>query len=177
MHLSVTEEPQRRPPPPPPATQPNGASARPENVPPRPRIPPPQSDVDRRRFMGKPRGPNGENNVFADPSDKSRERRPRRNSDTSIREKTNKLLDPNDDRRRRERRQRDPRRDGKPRGPNRCLDVIDKLDVTSIYGTGRELIWRCNSDDMLTAAVFHHWPEETLERSLGHQCPETGSSL
>jgi hypothetical protein len=139
VNLSLDEEPQRRPPPPPPPIQPNGAGTRPENVPPRPRNLPPQTGEERRRLMGKPRGPPGELNIFADPSDKSRERRPRRNSDTSIREKTPKLLDPNDDRRRRERRPRDPRRDGKPRGPSRRLDVIDKLDVTSIYGTGREL--------------------------------------
>lgn len=141
MHLSVTEEPQRRPPPPPPPPmQPTGASVRPENAPPRPRGLPSQLEEDRRRFMGKSRGADGKPNIFAaDPSDKSRERRPRRNSDTSIRDKTNKVLDPNEDRRRRERRQRDPRRDGKAKGPNGRLDVIDKLDVTSIYGTGREL--------------------------------------
>jgi hypothetical protein len=134
----MSDQPKRRPPPPPPA-QPNGASARPENVPPRQRLPHLQSEVDRHRLGGKPKGPPGELNIFADPSDKSRDRRPRRNSDTSVREKTSNLLDPNDGRRRRERRHRDPRRDGKPKGPSRRLDVIDKLDVTSIYGTGREL--------------------------------------
>lgn len=58
------------------------------------------------------------------------------NFDTSIQERTTKFLDLNDDRRRRERRHRDSRKDGKPRGPSRRLYVIDKLDVTSIYGTG-----------------------------------------
>jgi hypothetical protein len=136
----MSDQPKRRPPPPPPA-QPNGASAsaRPENVPPRQRLPHLPSEVDRHRLGGKPKGPPGELNIFADPSDKSRDRRPRRNSDTSVREKTSNLLDPNDGRRRRERRHRDPRRDAKPKGPSRRLDVIDKLDVTSIYGTGREL--------------------------------------
>lgn len=57
-------------------------------------------------------------------------------------ERTPKLLDTDDDRRRRERRrrERDARhKDGKPRSKkNRQLDIIDKLDVTSIYGTGSE---------------------------------------
>ena len=138
----MDDEPKRRRPPPPP-TQPNGLNSRPENVPPKPRGLPPYLEDERRRFTGKPRGPPGELNIFADQFDKPRERRPRRNSDTSIREKTPKLLDPNDDRRRRERRHRDQRRDGKPRGHSRRLDVIDKLDVTSIYGTGRECSGDC----------------------------------
>lgn len=133
----MDDAPKRRPPPPPP-THANGPGTRPENMTPRPRGPPLSLEDERRRVTGNPRGPPGELNIFADQADKSRERRPRRNSDTSIREKTPKLLDPNDDRRKRERRPRDPRRDGKPRGPSRRLDVIDKLDVTSIYGTGRE---------------------------------------
>lgn len=50
-----------------------------------------------------------------------------------------KGLDPEDERRRRERRHRERERDGKPRSkrpPGYRLDVIDKLDVTSIFGTG-----------------------------------------
>jgi hypothetical protein len=98
---------------------------------------PPQPEEERHRRAGQPRAPPRDPNIFAD-SDKSRERRPRRNSDTSVQEKTSKLLDPNDDRRRRP---RESRKDGKPRGPSRRLDVIDKLDVTSIYGTGRKFIY------------------------------------
>ena len=85
--------------------------------------------------------------IFADPSDpsKPREGRLRRNSETSVREKTNKLLDPDeqkkhDERRRHERRHRD--KDGrrhKSKHPGHRLDVIDKLDVTSIFGTGGKL--------------------------------------
>lgn len=86
--------------------------------------------------------------IFADPPSKSKgarsrdhERRPRRNSESSIMERTPKLLDPEDDRRRRERRRREREgrhRDGKSRSKktNYQLDIIDKLDVTSIYGTG-----------------------------------------
>lgn len=120
---------------PPPPTQLNGT--RPESIPPR-RLISPTSEEDRNRPAGKLKSPPEELNIFADPSDKSRERRPRRNSETSVREKTTKFLDPNDDRRRRERRHRDSKRDGKPKGPSRKLDIIDKLDVTGIYGGGRE---------------------------------------
>ncbi|KAE8167323.1 Pal1 cell morphology protein-domain-containing protein [Aspergillus tamarii] len=91
--------------------------------------------------------------IFADPPsaglarprdrdrDRDRDRRPRRNSESSIMERP-KLLDPEDERRRRERRRREREarhRDGKPRSSKKAnyqLDIIDKLDVTSIYGTG-----------------------------------------
>ncbi|KAL2867285.1 Pal1 family protein [Aspergillus lucknowensis] len=56
-------------------------------------------------------------------------------------ERTPKLLDDDDERRRRERRRREREarhKDGKSRSrkPGYQLDIIDKLDVTSIYGTG-----------------------------------------
>lgn len=56
-------------------------------------------------------------------------------------ERASKLFDDDDEKRRRERRHREREarhRDGKPRSSrrNRQLDIIDKLDVTSIYGTG-----------------------------------------
>jgi hypothetical protein len=147
-NLSFVEKSPRRAPPPP---QTNGASRRAENVPPRPqsKIPPPghrpsYSKEERERTGGRTRGPTGQLDIFADPPDtaKVRERRPRRNSDTSIisGEKTRKFLDPDDERRRLERRQREARRHGKSKPPSRRLDIIDKLDVTSIYGTGRKLI-------------------------------------
>lgn len=50
------------------------------------------------------------------------------------------LDDDDDEKRRRDRRRREKERarDGKPRSSrrDRRLDIIDKLDVTSIYGTG-----------------------------------------
>lgn len=60
-------------------------------------------------------------------------------------DRASKLFDDEDEQRRRERRhrERDGRhRDGKHRSSrkNRQLDIIDKLDVTSIYGTGSEWI-------------------------------------
>lgn len=91
-------------------------------------------------------------NIFADPPSLSKAatvaprdkttRRPRRNSESSVMDRASKLFDDDDDeKRRRERRHRDRERhrDGKHRSrKNRQLDIIDKLDVTSIYGTGSE---------------------------------------
>ena len=146
-NLSFDDKSPRRAPAPP---QANGVSRGAENIPPKPqgRMPPPghrpsHSKEERERMAGRSRGPAGQLDIFADPPDmaKARERRPRRNSDTSIisGEKTRKFLDPDDERRRLERRQRDAKRHGKSKPASRRLDVIDKLDVTSIYGTGRKL--------------------------------------
>jgi hypothetical protein len=48
------------------------------------------------------------------------------------------------ERRRRERerrhRDRDGDKDARPKKPSRKLDIIDQLDATSIYGTGRECL-------------------------------------
>lgn len=58
-------------------------------------------------------------------------------------DRASKLFEDDDEKRRRERRHRERERrdrDGKPRSSrrDRRLDIIDKLDVTSIYGTGSE---------------------------------------
>ncbi|KAI9812152.1 MAG: hypothetical protein M1827_004818 [Pycnora praestabilis] len=91
--------------------------------------------------------------IFADPADPAspEKRRPRRNSDSSVMEnRPAKVLDPEEERRRKERRYRDrearkrdekvrpgrPNDTSKSKKPNQRLDIIDKLDVTSIYGTG-----------------------------------------
>ncbi|KAI3135898.1 hypothetical protein CBS147325_7623 [Penicillium roqueforti] len=85
--------------------------------------------------------------IFADPpalSQTSKDkapRRARRNSESSVMDRGSLLdLDDDDDKRRRERRrERESRsKDGKSRSgrKDRRLDIIDKLDVTSIYGTG-----------------------------------------
>jgi hypothetical protein len=83
--------------------------------------------------------------IFADPVEEStpKKSRPRRNSESSVLERSGKLLDPEDEKRRQERRRRERRhhersKDGKSKKPDRKLDIIDKLDVTSIYGTGRK---------------------------------------
>ncbi|OJJ36500.1 hypothetical protein ASPWEDRAFT_108589 [Aspergillus wentii DTO 134E9] len=140
---------------------PQNTGHRPAPAPPRPdnaqKFPPssraPQRDPSRRREQDP-------FDIFADPPNKAtssaatkptretrdrerqRERRPqRRNSESSIMEKTPKLLDTEEERRRRERRRREREgrpKDGKSRSKkaNYQLDIIDKLDVTSIYGTG-----------------------------------------
>lgn len=66
----------------------------------------------------------------------------RRNSDSSVADR--KPLDPEEEKKRQERKRRERERrhreregkDPKSRKPDRKLDIIDKLDVTSIYGTG-----------------------------------------
>ncbi len=119
-----------------------------ENVPPKPTAgltghhP---SRSQEQRHGGKPRGGAPELDIFADPPEPARRSRMRRNSDSSI---ASKILSPEDERRRRERRHRErearhkddknrPPTSSKSKKPNRRLDVIDSLDVTSIYGTGR----------------------------------------
>lgn len=96
----------------------------------------------------RPVKPSGELDIFADPTEstkKSDGRRVRRNSESSIMERSAKLLDPEEEKKRQERRRRERRhregssKDGsKSKKPDRKLDIIDKLDVTSIYGTGCE---------------------------------------
>lgn len=91
--------------------------------------------------------PTGELDIFADPSEspkKSDPRRVRRNSESSVMEKSGRLLDPEEEKKRQERRRRERRhrdregKEGRSKKPDRKLDIIDKLDVTSIYGTGCE---------------------------------------
>lgn len=85
------------------------------------------------------RAQKGELDIFADPPDANRpreRRQPRRNSESSVRDKP--LMDADDEKRRRERKHRESKRVGKSGKSTRRLDVIDKLDVTSIYGTGCE---------------------------------------
>lgn len=130
--------------------------ARGENVPPRgpPNHRPSRSQEEamRARRAGggsttsKPR-PTGELDIFADPAESSSRkpdgRRVRRNSESSVMT-DRKPLDPEEEKKRQERRRRERERrhreregkDPKSRKPDRKLDVIDKLDVTSIYGTG-----------------------------------------
>ncbi|XPS81341.1 hypothetical protein M3J09_013279 [Ascochyta lentis] len=105
---------------------------------------PSRSDEERDRQRGAPRGPPRprgppEPRRPMQSSPDRRERRPRRNSDSSI---IDKAAQEKEDRRRRERRrEREERdRDGKSSGTAKKvrkpqgLDLIDKLDVTGIYG-------------------------------------------
>ncbi|KXG46635.1 Pal1 cell morphology [Penicillium griseofulvum] len=123
---------------------------------------PPVSDATQRTFSNRNRPPRERSerppgrsapkmkdplDIFADPPTLSQTakdkapRRPRRNSESSVMDRSSKLLDLDDDdkRRRERRREREGRsKDGKSRSgrKDRRLDIIDKLDVTSIYGTG-----------------------------------------
>lgn len=83
----------------------------------------------------RPAGPPGS------PQRRPQERRPRRNSDSSLLIDIEKPLTDEEKKakeaRRRERERR--AREGKekdPKKPSRRIDVIDQLDATSIYGTG-----------------------------------------
>ncbi|KAJ5153484.1 uncharacterized protein N7482_009962 [Penicillium canariense] len=128
----------------------NGTRPNPEDTsrgpPSRPR--PPRERPDKRPADSRSKDPF---DIFADPPTRPKagasglrdktSRRPRRNSESSVMERSSKLLEDDDERRRRERRHRDREgrhRDGKSRSSrkDRRLDIIDKLDVTSIYGTG-----------------------------------------
>ncbi len=115
----------------------------------------------RPRTGAKPRGP--ELDIFADPpapeQQRSRGPRMRRNSESSV---NGRILSPEDERKRkdRHRREREARhRDGKARPPtssrskkpNKQVDIIDSLDVTSIFGTGGESFSRCKPAVRITS--------------------------
>ncbi|KAF2824795.1 Pal1-domain-containing protein [Ophiobolus disseminans] len=106
---------------------------------------PSRSDEERDRLRGAPRGPPRPSRGAPNPrpqrpssTERRENRRPRRNSESSIIDKGS--LDVNEERRRRERRkERDDRAKDSKSGQRRVrrpqgLDLIDKLDVTGIYG-------------------------------------------
>lgn len=141
-------------------------SSRGENVPPRGSRPghrPTRSQEEALRarrvatgLNNKVSRPSGELDIFADPS--PQKHRVRRNSESSI---SSRSLDPEEEKRRQERRRRERRhrehgKEGKPKKTDRKLDVIDKLDVTSIYGTGCESPLLPYTLTRLTKLVFHH---------------------
>ena len=119
--------------------------------------------------------------IFADPPPARRppgQHRPRRNSDSSVADRQSKSLDPEDEKRRRERRHRDrahrqvdskgrpiPSASSKSKKPNHRLDVIDKLDVTSIFGTGGMFLSRALHEHRLTLSSSFppRWPVRCLQ--------------
>ena len=127
-----------------------------ENIPPKPTNGLPGHHPTRSQEGNQRRLPNGLGmaprqtfDIFADPSDQAKHRhRMRRNSESSIASKT---LSPEDEQKRkekyrrerearhRERKDRPPGAASKSKKPVKRLDIIDSLDVTSIYGTGRML--------------------------------------
>lgn len=137
-NLTIEDEAKRRAPPPRPAPNRSATDSRGGHRPSR------SDEEERDRMRGaprgppRPRGPPGPRPPRQGSTERRENRRQRRNSESSIIDKGS--LDPNEERRRRERRkERDERpKDGKsssrrvrrPQG----LDLIDKLDVTGIYG-------------------------------------------
>ncbi|TPX10659.1 uncharacterized protein E0L32_008393 [Thyridium curvatum] len=114
-----------------------------ENMPPPGRRGPPNHRPTRSQEEAlRARRPQGEGKLIDTSSPPKRmERRPRRNSESSVVDKpmTEEEKKARELRRReRERRHRDNK--DKPKGPNKRMDIIDQLDATSIFGTG----------------VFHH---------------------
>ena len=97
--------------------------------------------------------------VFADPPP-SRRPRPRRNSESSV---NSRMPSPEEERQRKERykrdreaRHRDARAKHKSKKSTQRLDIIDNLDVTSIYGKGCMLLPSIFLSSRLTLIVFHH---------------------
>ncbi|KAK1148725.1 hypothetical protein N8T08_008610 [Aspergillus melleus] len=145
-NLSLGSAPQptgyRPAPPPPTKPQVNGASVRP---PPASRERPDRRQKDPLDIFADPVRPSKPSGSSGS-RPRDRERRPRRNSESSVMDRTPKLIEVDDEKRRRERRRRekersergDSKKDPKSRSKknNYQLDIIDKLDVTSIYGTG-----------------------------------------
>ncbi|OLN96587.1 Protein PAL1 [Colletotrichum chlorophyti] len=121
-----------------------------ENVPPGRRGPPPpghrptrsqEEAMRQRRNMQGNSGSSRPGGAPASPQRRPQERRPRRNSDSSVLIDFEKPLTEEEKkakearRRERERRAREGK-DKDPKKPSRRLDIIDQLDATSIYGTG-----------------------------------------
>jgi hypothetical protein len=138
--LTIEDENKRRAPPPRPAPNRSGTDPRAGHRPSR------SDEEERERQRGQPRGPPRQRGQNERPNERTgertahhsspdrRERRTRRNSEGSMIDKGS--LDASEERRRRDRRkERDAAKPGqkrvrKPQG----LDLIDKLDVTGIYG-------------------------------------------
>ncbi|KAK8099297.1 uncharacterized protein PG998_012538 [Apiospora kogelbergensis] len=182
--------PMNRPPP--------GGPPRGENMPPRGRGPPPrggpphrpsrsQEEAMRARKTHGPHASAGGEKSLLDPKRGERrpsDRRPRRNSDTSIMEREKPLTEEEKKlremrRRERERRHRE-RKEGDakdPKKPSKRLDLIDQLDATSIYGTG--LFHHDGPFDALNPhrnrggrrAPMQAFPEGSLNNSLGGSGP------
>ncbi|RMZ88006.1 hypothetical protein DV736_g4762, partial [Chaetothyriales sp. CBS 134916] len=133
------------------------------------------SDEERRRRDPKLRVQKAELDIFADPP--AEKRQARRNSESSLRDKASSL-DPEDEKKRRERRHRDYKNGRLPRKASKKLDIIDRLDVTSIYGAGLfhhdGPFDACNphrNRKGARAAPMQAFPEGSLNMQLGGTGP------
>jgi hypothetical protein len=161
-NLTISDRPNNntmRPPPPPRLNTtsalppPYSAIPRDENAPLRSHRPTrSQEEAMRARKNGSTRSRPTELDIFADPIDSAQKKtdsqRVRRNSESSVMSKSGRSLDPEEEKKRQERRRRERRhreregKEGRSKKPDRKLDIIDKLDVTSIYGTGCKYVGR-----------------------------------
>lgn len=126
----------------------NRGPPRGENMPPGDRRGPPNHRPTRSQeeaLRARRQRPNGPGNPSSPPRRTPGSRSARRNSESSLAEEK-PLTDEEKkarDQRRREREQRHRERRGdKTKPPNKKMDIIDRLDATSIYGTGSKL--HCN---------------------------------
>ncbi|KAL1846018.1 hypothetical protein VTK73DRAFT_383 [Phialemonium thermophilum] len=189
----------KEPPSNPPGPRPDGAKAGPptnrqgppgrENVPPpgMRRGPPPGHRLTRsqeealraRRAQGQ--GGGGPVDVSRSPQRRP-DRRPRRNSDTSVMEAEKKPLTEEERKEREERRRARERRhrEGKDKKPvNRKMDIIDQLDATSIFGTGLfhhdgpfdALNPHRNRQGSRRLAPMQAFPKDSLNNAIGGSGP------
>lgn len=182
-NLTIEDDDRRRAPPPRPAPNRSGTDPRTGHRPSR-------SDEEERERRGAPRDPRGPPRPRAPPeprrrhpdSPERRERRPRRNSDSSI---IDRAAQEKEDRRRRERRkEREERdRDGKSSSTRKVrkpqgLDLIDKLDVTGIYGPSMihhdgpyDAVQPHRNRKKDTRAPMHAFPVGSANNTLGGNGP------
>ncbi|KAL0475206.1 Pal1 cell morphology domain-containing protein [Neurospora intermedia] len=131
----------------------------------------------------KPRGNGGSGTLIdidSPPQQRRTERRPRRNSDTSVLDLTEDEKEQRArDARRRERERERRHRENKEKKPtNRKLDIIDQLDATSIYGTGMfhhdgpfDALNPHRNKNGSRRAPMEAFPEGSLNNSLGGAGP------
>ncbi|KAF3044178.1 hypothetical protein E8E11_003457 [Didymella keratinophila] len=182
-NLTIEDEDRRRAPPPRPAPNRSGTDPRAGHRPSR-------SDEEEMERRGAPRDPRGPPRPRGPPeprrrhpdSPERRERRPRRNSDSSI---IDRAAQEKEDRRRRERRrEREERdRDGKSSSTRKVrkpqgLDLIDKLDVTGIYGPSMihhdgpyDAVQPHRNRKKDTRAPMHAFPVGSANNTLGGNGP------
>ncbi|KAK1750289.1 protein PAL1 [Echria macrotheca] len=190
---SLTLEDKKSPPPGPP--RPDGARPAPgrrgppppgrENIPPGRRPPPnhrptrSQEEALRARRMQS----NGESSTAFDPTrspQKRTERRPRRNSESSVMDSDRIMTEEERKQRDAKRRERERRhREGRDKKPvSRKLDIIDQLDATSIYGTGIfhhdgpfDAVNPHRNKPGSRRAPMQAFPKDSLNNSLGGSGP------
>lgn len=180
-NLTIEDDDRRRAPPPRPMPNRSDTDPRAGHRPSR------SDEEERQRQRGPPRGPPRprgppEPRRRVPESPDRRERRPRRNSDSSI---IDKAAQEKEDRRRRERRKEreEKDRDGKSSSTRKVrkpqgLDLIDKLDVTGIYGPSMihhdgpyDAVQPHRNRKKDVRAPMHAFPVGSANNSLGGSGP------